>query len=256
VGEPFVRVDVAFTNAHPDHRLRAHFPLPAPVEGSDAECAFAVVHRGLTHDGNPIEAGLPTYPARRFVDCSDGRVGLALVHDGVGEYEVVDSGREVALTLLRTVGFLSRDDGRLRPVGAGPPVPIPGAEQLGPFHRSYAIVLHRRDWAAARPHATADEVLLPLEHAEVVATTGDVPPSGSRLSVKGAEVTAVLREGRALVVRVVRATGTAGEVDVGWDGQPAQAWSVDLRGHPLGRVVGGKLRLRPWEIATLRVNAA
>ncbi|MGH9265940.1 MAG: glycoside hydrolase family 38 C-terminal domain-containing protein, partial [Acidimicrobiales bacterium] len=121
-GEPFVRVEVSFLNAHPDHRLRAHFPLPAPATGSDAECAFAVVHRGLTHDGNPVEAGLPTFPARRFVDCSDGDLGLALVHDAVGEYEVVDGGRELALTVLRTVGFLSRDDGRLRPVHAGPVV--------------------------------------------------------------------------------------------------------------------------------------
>ncbi len=72
-GEPFVRVEASFANAHIDHRLRAHFPLPAPVSGSDADCAFAVVHRGLTHDGNPIEAGLPTYPARRFVDCAPRR---------------------------------------------------------------------------------------------------------------------------------------------------------------------------------------
>ena len=34
-----------------DHRLRAHFPLPAEVTGSDAECAFAVVHRGPDRGG-------------------------------------------------------------------------------------------------------------------------------------------------------------------------------------------------------------
>lgn len=134
-GEPFVRVETSFVNAHRDHRLRAHFPLPAPVAGSHGECAFAVVHLGLTHLGNPIEAGLPTFPARRFVDWSDGRLGLAVIHDGVGEYEVLRGGRELAVTLLRTVGQLSRDDGRLRPVDAGPHTPIPHAEQLGAFRR-------------------------------------------------------------------------------------------------------------------------
>src|SRR5207244_9399957 len=90
-GERFLRVRAEFDNRARDHRLRAHFPLPAPVEGSHAECAFAVVDRGLTAEGGPHEHGLPTFPARRFVDASGGSVGLAVVHDGVVEYEIVDT---------------------------------------------------------------------------------------------------------------------------------------------------------------------
>jgi hypothetical protein len=246
-GEPFVRVEASFVNAHLDHRLRAHFPLPAPVTGSDAECAFAVVHRGLTHDGNPIEAGLPTYPARRFVDCAP----LALIFDGVGEYEVVDGGRELALSLLRSVGFLSRDDGRLRPVHAGPVLPTPRAEQLGPFRRSYAIVLHR----GANLHALADEVLLPLEHAPVDASSRRLPVAGARLAVDGAEVTAVLRDHGALVVRVFRAAAEAGFASIRWNGASARGWLVDLTGRPLAELDGG-LTLEPWQIATVRLDGA
>ncbi len=255
-GEPFVRVTAELNNAHRDHRLRAHFPLPAPVEGSDAECAYAVVHRGLLHEGNPVEHGLPTWPARRFVDCSDGTVGLALVHDGVGEYEVVAEGRELALTLLRTVGFLSRDDGSMRPVEAGPPIPIPSAEQLGPFRRSYAVFLHTGAWEDARLFEVADAVLLPFEHTAVAAggTAGTVPASGTRLEVQGAEVTAVLRQGPALFVRLVRASDRPGRAEVRLDGEPVRAWAVDLRGGPVAAVEGA-LELRPWEIATLRIDA-
>ena len=252
-GEPFVRLGTSFVNAHPDHRLRAHFPLPAPVSGSDAECAFAVVHRSLIHDGNPIEAGLPTFPARRFVDCSDGQVALAVVHEGVGEYEVVDGGRELAFTLLRTVGQLSRDDGRMRPVGAGPPIPIPHAEQLGVFRRSYAIVVHRGRWDQAELHARADDVLLPLEHAWVATTTATTPPAGGALSVDGAEVTAVQRDGDALVIRMVRACEEAGRVEVAVDGVPARGWTVDLTGRVLAEVEGGVV-LNAWEIATVRLG--
>ena len=71
-GERFLRVRVELDHQVRDHRLRAHFPLPASVDGSDAECAFAVVHRGLTAEGGPHERGLPTFVSRRFVDCSDG----------------------------------------------------------------------------------------------------------------------------------------------------------------------------------------
>ncbi len=78
-GERFVRVRVSFDNRARDHRLRVHVPLPATVTGSEAECAFAVVHRDLTAEGGPHEAGLPTFVSRRFVDASDGTVGVALL---------------------------------------------------------------------------------------------------------------------------------------------------------------------------------
>src|SRR6185437_5979976 len=67
-GERFLRVEHELDNRARDHRLRAHFPLPAAVTGSDAECAFAVVHRGLTAEGGVHEHPLPTFPSRRFVD--------------------------------------------------------------------------------------------------------------------------------------------------------------------------------------------
>ena len=126
-GERFVRITHEFDNRARDHRLRAHFPLPAPVDGSDAECAFTVVHRGLVAEGGAHEYGLPTFPSRRFVDASDGEFGVALLHDGLLEYEVVDDGRALALTLLRATGWLSRSEPSLRPNPAGPPVAVHGA---------------------------------------------------------------------------------------------------------------------------------
>src|SRR5499427_1099162 len=102
-GERFMRVHTELDNPCRDHRLRVHFPLPAPVTTSHAECAFAVAERGLSAEGGPNEFGLPTFVSRRFVDASDGEVGLALVHDGLLEYELpAEDGspsRELALTL-------------------------------------------------------------------------------------------------------------------------------------------------------------
>ena len=136
--ERFVRVHVELDNFARDHRLRVHFPLPTPVSGSDAECAFAVVHRGLEAEGGPNEAGLPTFVSRRFVDCSDGDAGLALIHDGLLEYEVVDDGRELALTLLRATGYLSRAELSLRPEPAGPLDPLEGPQLQGRHVVEYA----------------------------------------------------------------------------------------------------------------------
>ncbi len=167
-GERFVRVHVELDHRVRDHRLRAHFPLPAPVDGSDADCAFAIVHRGLTAEGGPHEFGLPTFVSRRFVDCAgrDGEgniIGLGLFHDGLLEYEVVGDGTELALTLLRATGYLSRSEPRLRPNPAGPLDRLDGPQLQTAVTLDYAVLVHRGDVHTVDLPAVADDVLVPLE---------------------------------------------------------------------------------------------
>jgi alpha-mannosidase len=252
-GERFVRVAHEIDNRARDHRLRAHFPLPAPVEGSDAECAFAVVHRGLTAEGGLHEFPLPTFPSRRFVDACDGTAGLALVHDGLLEYEVVDDGSALALTLLRAVGYLSRTEPQLRPNPAGPAARLEGPQLPGLQRAEYAVLLHRGDWRAADCYGAADAFLVPFERARVVAhTNASRPPAGAVLRVDGAEVSAVHRVPGGLVVRVFRTAADAGRVAVEHEGVPALGHVVDLRGRPLAPFEGS-IELRPFEIATLQL---
>src|SRR5262249_13824454 len=188
-GERFLRVHVEFDHRVRDHRLRAHFPLPARVTGSDAECAFAIVHRGLTAEGGPHEFGLPTFVSRRFVDCSADDVGLALLHDGLLEYEVVDDGRQLALTLLRATGYLSRSEPSLRPNPAGPLDPLEGPQLQRHLALDYAVLLHRGDVQDADLPAIADDVLVPLERVRGGGWPGaSALARGSLLDVRGAEV--------------------------------------------------------------------
>jgi alpha-mannosidase len=253
-GERFLRVTHELDNPACDHRLRAHFPLPAAVTGSDAECAFAVVHRGLTAEGGPQEFGLPTFPSRRFVDAYDGAVGLALLHDGLLEYELVDGGRELALTLLRSVGFLSRSEPALRPAPAGPTLPVRGALMLGEQRVDYAVLLHAGDWRAADCYGAADAFLVPFARARAGGhANASRPASGTALRVDGAEVSAVLRERRQLVVRVFRTARRAGPVTIEHEGAPARGWIVDLRGERVAPFEGS-VELRAWELCTLHLD--
>ena len=114
--------------------------------------------------------------SRRFVDASDGAEGLALVHDGLLEYEVVGDGTELALTLLRATGYLSRSEMLLRPNPAGPLDPLDGPQLQGPVAVEYAVALHRGDWADAGLHDLADDVLVPLARIRTAGTgTGRRP---------------------------------------------------------------------------------
>ncbi|HYH50670.1 MAG TPA: glycoside hydrolase family 38 C-terminal domain-containing protein [Acidimicrobiia bacterium] len=218
-GDPVVHIETSLDNRVRDHRLRAHFPLPAPVSRSDAGCAFAVVRRGLETEGGLPETPPPTFPARRFVDCSNGAVGLAVVADGTFEYEVVEGGAEVAVTLLRATGWLSRRRLPTRPDPAGPTVPVEGAQVQGRRTWRYGVLLHSGDWERAHVNRRADNFLNPLE-AVPGAGPADAPPirpdTGRALRVDGAEVSAVLRDPDGVVIRFFNpgselTTATVGE---------------------------------------------
>jgi mannosylglycerate hydrolase len=243
-GERALRVETTVDNRSRDHRLRAHFPLPTPAATSRAETAFGTVERGLEAEGGPTEAPLPTYPALRFVQAG----GLTVVHDGVAEYELVDiqdgQARELALTLLRCTGMLSQVPMPTRPLPAGPLIRLEGPQLQKRLTRRYAVAVGEVD-----PFALADEVLVPLQVVEPSDASGggdaDLPAAGSALAVEGAVVSAVVREGGALTVRVCNPGDEPAEVRI--DGR--RGWLVDLRGRPVAPFEG-VFTLRPWGIAT------
>ena len=164
-GEPFLRVRVDFPNRSLDHRVRWHIPLPHPTDTSAAEGQFAVVERGLVPESGHGEAPLPTYPARGFVHAA----GATVLLDHITEYELVD-GRELALTLLRSTGLISRNDNPNREDPAGGEFPIPDAQMLRDWSIGFAIAPHARSWEVADAVALAERYAHP---ALTVSGSGD-----------------------------------------------------------------------------------
>jgi hypothetical protein len=245
-GEPFVRAELVVDNRSRDHRLRLHLPLPGPAERSRAECAFAVVERGLVTEGGPTEAALPTHPAKRFVQAG----GLTVVHDGITEHELVDihehgadgvAAHQLALTVLRCTGLLSQGPMTTRALRAGPSLPVEGAQLQQRLAFRFAIATGDVD-----PYALADEVLVPLQIAEGSASGGELPAEGCALTIEGAEVSAVRREGGGLRVRVFNPAGAARTVRVAG----REGWLVDLRDRPVAPF-SEEFSLRPHGLATL-----
>ncbi|HZQ85906.1 MAG TPA: hypothetical protein VFA83_13750 [Acidimicrobiales bacterium] len=237
-GEPLVRVHAMYTNPSRDHRLRAMFPLGAVADRSRAECAFAVVERGLEAEGGPHERGLPTYPCRRFVQAGD----VTVVHEGLLEYELIDGGSTLALTLLRATGMLSRVDMAYRPLPAGPPIHMEGPQVLKALEARYAVAVGDVD-----QYVLADDAFLPLLTVEADGG-GTRPADGSAFTVDGAQLSALRRHPGGLEARVFNPT--AAETTVSLDGR--SGWLVDLRGRPL-EPFDGSFTLGPHGIATARL---
>ena len=141
-GEPFVRIGVAFENHADDHRLRFHARLPRAARQSHAEGQFAVVERGMRPEGGYREEPVPTFPAHGWVDAG----GMAILLEHLTEYELTDDGGELAITLLRSIGLISRNDNPYRLDPAGPEIEIPQAQMRGPRRMTFALYPHAGDW--------------------------------------------------------------------------------------------------------------
>jgi alpha-mannosidase len=125
-GEPFLRLEGVIHNERPDHRLRIHVGLPEPADRSLAGSPFELVDRPLVGEGSPNETPSSTWPARHVAAAS----GVGVLDEGVFEYEVL-GGHELAVTLLRCNGAISKPDLATRPFDAGPHTPTPEAQMLG-----------------------------------------------------------------------------------------------------------------------------
>jgi alpha-mannosidase len=222
-GEPFVRVRVAFDNRFDDQRVRCHVPLPERAERSFAEGQFAIVERGLEAEGGYGEVPLPTFPAHGFVTAG----GLTALLEHVTEYEVVEN--ELALTLLRSTGLISRNTNPYREDPAGPEVPIPDAQMHGPWSVGFGLLV-------AQSHRVA---LAELERYRLAlfALAGSGGKDGDLreregLRVEDAVLSALVRREARLVARLVNEGG-----------EPRVA-----------HVHGAVAELRPWEIRTLKLD--
>ena len=214
--EPFVRIRIEFDNPCDDQRVRVHVPLREPADRSYAEGQFGIVERGLEPEGGYGEVAIPTYPAAAFVAAG----GIALLLDHVTEYEV--AGDELALTVLRSTGLISRLHHPWREDPAGPALPIPAAQLSGPHSFSFAYL--PSDQALLEQ---AERYRHPFLTAHGTAAHGDLRSRAGPVL-----------EGGPGVVLTAYQPGRARIVNESPDRQAV-------------RFAGQRLELRPWEIRTI-----
>ncbi len=214
-GVPRIDIQTEVENIARDHRLRVLFPAPFPVFEGHYDGHFEVVCRPVdvpTYDDTWVEQPRPEVPQRAFTDVSDGNLGLMIANCGLPEVEVLKNdalNTEIALTLLRCVGWLSRDDFSTRKGHAGTMLETPGAQMNGKWKFEYSIIPHIGDWRNAYQQAYFFET--PLRAVETGLHIGGLPNSTSFLKVEPAEfvVSSIKKAeyGRGWLVRGYNITG-------------------------------------------------
>lgn len=226
-------------------------------EGSQAWAGapFGIEQRqrelGHTTPGAP-QLWIPDFPFRGWLaaQTSDGG-GTALFARGL--YEAAfrwaeGGGVDIALTLLRGVGWLSRNDLRTRPGDAGPELATPDAQCLGPQQWELALQPFGAEEFPALP-AAAEQFLRPAAAFAIQHMQGSARPERSfARGLSELAVISALRPGDSFDSAMLHAHNpTPRELDARVAGERARMDEAPLE-HP-------STRLRPFELAAWRLRA-
>jgi mannosylglycerate hydrolase len=266
-GVPRLDVEVTVTNSASDHRLRVHFPTGIVTQEALFDGHFEVVRRPLalpnaeeTRDW--AEQPALEQPQRAFVTVLGDETGLTLANRGLPEVAILagNDGAEIALTLLRCIGWLSREDLINRRGNAGPSIETPEAQCWGEHRFAYSLIPHGQDPWPAWQQAWAFQT--PLRAVAIRGShSGPLPPAGSLVSVDNpAFVVSTVKmasNGRELIVRGYNISEATEKVSLRLDIPFTSAQRVRLDESPIGEQVTQNkaglytFKVRPNEVVTL-----
>ncbi len=191
-GVPRVDIWTRIDNRASDHRLRVHFPVPFVTETAWHDGHYEIVERQITnppYDETWMEPSRPEKPQREFTTVSNGKISLTIANRGLPEVEVFQNEKnltEIAITLLRCVGWLSRDDITTRKGHAGPmDIPTPAAQMLGKHTFHYSIIPNGGNWHTSIQQAQAFNV--PMRVTDTTIHSGTLPSISSMIINKNSD---------------------------------------------------------------------
>ena len=266
-GDPLVRCTLELDNRGTDRRLRARFPVAIAGAVDVAGAPLTVVRRGPLDVSIPFTGGetpVATAPAQRFVAASRGRRGLAVLAPGHFEYEWTAHG-DFLVTILRSVGQLSRGDLSTRRGHAGWPTATPAAQCLG-LDRIELALMPVGDADTRDPSILArawDDVMTPITGRWLRDALGHPPAAVSiELEGEGLVLSAIkpADDGDGVILRCWNATGERRKG--AWRVFPPAVDALRSRadevgGGPIDREHDGSripFDAGPFEIVTVRIR--
>ena len=133
-GGGLVNFKIEWDNTLKNHLWQVKFSLAEPVKYTFSEDLNEINKREFDPDYDirkhlpktrGIEAKTNFAPMQRYV----GVHGFGIITKGLTEYEVKEN--SILITLLRSTGIISNPKNSSRSTPAGPPLEVPGAQQIG-----------------------------------------------------------------------------------------------------------------------------
>jgi len=210
------RIDIRteVENNAKDHRLRALFATGFAEFENYADGHFNIVERKNHFPEKPTERGkieyYPTQHQTNFTTLLCGTDGVTIANKGLPEYEILRDDSTIAVTLLRCVGWLNKQNLMTRWRMAGPDIATPDAQCQGRHTFEYSIVLHGRDLQTAYTEANA--FCYPVFAKQCPAHDGALKSGMSLLQLPGNLIVSAIKmseDRRGFVVRLYNIYGEA-----------------------------------------------
>ena len=273
---PCLEVETTFNNRAFDHRLRVWFPTGLETAEVISDGHFFLNRRPLARTGGAdwVQPAPSTWPQQDWsalVENASGQ-GLAVFNRGLPEFQTwadqATGGAVFALTLLRCVDWLSRDDLPTRNnINAGPTLHTPGAQCIGRQAFQYAVIPFVGDVLEADLPGRSHRYRTPVIIRQSVAEGNRARPCSLLAKTDPrVEITAIRCTGRPgqLEVRLVNLSEDEVTEELDFDLMVVDAdktgllqGPLDLEFEPVFVSDGGeklKIPLAPFEIATVLVE--
>ena len=266
--DPVVYIETTFNNLVRDHRLRVHFPSRIISNTLQSDGHFLLNSRPVDQPegGDWVQAPAGPYPQQDFSVISDSNSALAVFNRGLPEIEALPNDRgelTLALTLLRCVEWLSREDLSTRKGNAGPMLFTPEAQCAGEHVFEYALL-------GGEPHRLFDRLktlslqykVAPLVMQGVVFPGQTIGKSLLTIDSDDVAVTAVKRHKRhdSLVGRLYNKRNQKVKIVVTCGIPIKAAWRLNVletRQKQINVVAESiLLSLKPHEISTIEIEPA
>jgi mannosylglycerate hydrolase len=249
-----IEFTTTINNTAKDHRLRVRFQTPNTADTVRAKEPYGMVER----EAVPIKGGDGWQEPLPFATSHhQGLVvagNLELYSKGLPEYEAIPGDgnniNEIALTLIRGVGYLSRGDLKTRTMHTGPYARTPDAQCLGVNTYEYGISLRGSENNQSAINRS-NEYLKDLEIGPENINLKNI----LNIDSKGAVVSAIKpsRDGEGVMVRLYNPTDLKTSVSI--DGMFESAAKCDaIWGTPLDKTNARDFIMGNGEIVTVLLS--
>ena len=256
-GSRRIEVRMELDNQADDHRVRVLVPTPFVSETVVADNQFGCITRPTNDPAMAVweeekwkEAPVPVYQLMNFAALENGKAGMAIMSNGLREFEVIasqgDENRDTfALTLFRGIGVLGKEELLLRPGRpSGIKIPTPDSQVRGKLVCEFTLCgfsgnhIDANIMAQARDNVTQIECYNKIPYNAMKLNVGEqnLPMSFSLLSKQqSGAVLSVLKKAEdedALIMRVYNPAETGSVSDSISFTQTVSSWketSMDER---------------------------
>ncbi|WP_028867288.1 mannosylglycerate hydrolase [Psychromonas arctica] len=170
-----IEVRMELDNQADDHRVRVLIPTPFVTDTVVADNQFGLITRTTDDPAMQVweaekwkEAPVPVYQLMNFAALENGQAGMAVMTNGLREFEVIANETEqrdtFALTLFRGIGVLGKENLLLRPGRpSGIKIPAPDSQVRGKIVCEFTLFGFAGDHITANVMAEARDNVTPIQ---------------------------------------------------------------------------------------------